>query len=168
VPFPESVRAPALALAGLLGGEVEAIRFETADAEAVLREAPPSETSAKPLEPSRSSYGAVTGRVQTLSSRSGLRFTLYDTLHDRAVSCYLEPGQEETMVDVWGRVATVEGWVSRDAVTGRPTAVRRISAVHPVEEEGELDGYRRARGVLRRRPDDPRAEERLRTLRDGE
>jgi hypothetical protein len=152
----------------LVGDDLEAIRFETADDEATLREPAPADAPAATPPRNRPTYGAVTGRVQTLSKRSGLRFTLYDTLNDRAVSCYLAEGSEPTMVDVWGKVATVEGWVSRDPISGRPLAVRRITNVEAVEDEGALDGYQRARGVLHRRPGTPRAEERLRTLRDGE
>ena len=44
-----------------------------------------------PIPPSVS-IGAITGRVQSLSSRAGLRFNLYDTVHDRAVTCYLKSG----------------------------------------------------------------------------
>lgn len=52
-----------------------------------------------------SAYSAIEGVVQTLTSRRGLRFTLFDSLHDQAVSCYLEDGQEELMRGVWGRRA---------------------------------------------------------------
>ena len=51
----------------------------------------------------RVSIGAITGRVQTLSNRAGLRFNLYDTLFDKAVACYLALGQEEFMREAWGQ-----------------------------------------------------------------
>jgi hypothetical protein len=87
--------------------------------------------------------------VQTLSSRGGLRFTLYDTLNDRAVSCYLaEDFDQEHMRDVWGRRAIIEGWVKRDATSGRPLTIRRVSnvVVRPETEPG--GSYREARAAV--------------------
>ena len=86
-----------------------------------------SDTMTPTLQPV--AYGGVTGRIQTLSSRGGLRFTLFDTLFDRAVSCYLAEGQEELMRDVWGRMAVVEGLVTRDRATGRPQVIRSVRGV---------------------------------------
>lgn len=83
--------------------------------------------------------------MQTLSSRGGLRFTLYDLLHDKAVSCYLAEGYEEIMRDLWGKIATVEGLVTRDPLSGRPLAVRQITTVTP---KPDLPiSYRDARGA---------------------
>jgi len=165
LPFPPPVEREARALASVIGGGVEGIRFETAKADVLLRE-PAADATVTPASEPVSAYGAVTGRVQTLTSRSRLRFTLYDTLADRAVSCYLAEGKESEARDIWDRLATVEGWVSRDPASGRPLTVRRITAVN-VLDEGETGGYRRARGVLARRGASARAEERIRRLRDA-
>jgi hypothetical protein len=75
------------------------------------------------------------------------------------VSCYIEPGNGDKLVDIWGKIATVEGVVTRDPETGRALAVRHITDIHLVEDEGQRDGYIRARGALPRRAGDPRAEE---------
>ena len=48
----------------------------------------------------------------------------------------------------WGRIADVTGTIRRDADTTGPVCIRRVMSVDPVEE-GDLDGYRRARGALR-------------------
>ena len=105
-----------------LATTVEYVRFETLDNDYTIH--------GNELSPSRSepvvSIGAVTGRVQTLTSRAGLRFNLYDAVHDKAVGCYLAPGQEELMRETWGRRARVSGSVSREAVTGRPMVVRQV------------------------------------------
>ena len=87
------------------------------------------------------------GRIETVTRRKGLRFTLYDSLDDKAVSCYLEDGQEKLMRGAWGRRALVEGWVSRDPATGRPLTIRRVSHVELLPDV-ESGGYRRARGVV--------------------
>jgi hypothetical protein len=164
IPFPPPVQKEARALAGILQMGVRSIRFETAEADAIIEEAP----ARPPTSEASADYGAVTGRVQSLSSRAGLRFTLFDLLHDRAVSCYLAEGNEDLMRGVWDMVATVEGLVSRDRVTGRPIAVRQITDVSVVRDEGEPDGYRRARGAQLRVAGDPAAEERIRRLRDAQ
>jgi hypothetical protein len=108
IPYGQSVRRALGTIMAILNGRVQAIRLETAEGEAMLRSA----AGASSLSLVHA-YGAVTGRIQTLSNRGGLRFTLYDLVHDKAVSCYLTPGQEEVMRGMWGRVATVDGWVTR-------------------------------------------------------
>ena len=112
------------------------------------------------------SIGAITGRVQTLSNRSGLRFNLYDALHDKAVACYLTPEMAETMREVWGRRATVTGRVSRDAKTGLPIAIRQIVDVKALPETTP-GSYREARGALPWQPGDRLPEDIIRELRDA-
>lgn len=164
VPFSKPVQTEATGIAALLKIGVEAVRFETAESDATVREAV-AEVQA-PTPKSREAFGAVTGRVQTLTSRSELRFTLYDRLHDRAVSCYLKEGGEPQMREMWDRVATVEGWVTRDYETGRPLAVRRVAAVTPIEEVGPQD-YMRARGAVPPEGEQESAEAVIRRLRDA-
>ncbi len=166
IPFTEPVQRSAHGIAATLKKGIEAVRFETAEADALVREVVSQAAKKEPVV--RGAYGAVTGRIQTLSSRSRLRFTLYDRLHDRPVSCYLSEGQEDHIRDAWDKYATVQGWVSRDP-EGRPTAVRRITVIRALglTEEGDPAGYMRARGVLARAEDTPRAEDRIRRLRDA-
>jgi hypothetical protein len=127
---------------------IRAVRFETEKEETVLVQPPkrvaPSRLTAQalgfplfeqePLREPNGAYGSVEGLVQTLTSRHGLRFTLYDSLNDRAVSCYLQSGQREMMRDVWEKRAIVAGWVTRDPSTGHAVAIRQVSEVVPVEE----------------------------------
>lgn len=93
------------------------------------------------------SLGTVRGRVETLSHRKGLRFTLYALTGDRPVSCYLQADHEDDMRDAWGHIADVTGVVTRDADTGRPLAVRRVTSVDIVRE-GDAMGFLRAQGVV--------------------
>ena len=113
-----------------LASAVDFVRFETSDDDYVIYGGAKHTIDAALTV----SIGAVTGRVQTLSNRSGLRFNLYDTVHDRAVACYLSAGQEPLMREAWGRQATVSGKVSRDASTGRPIAIRQILSLDILEE----------------------------------
>lgn len=112
------------------------------------------------------SIGAIVGRVQTLSSHSGLRFNLYDTVHDRAVTCYLGSGQEEIMREAWGNRATVVGRISRDPLTGKPISIRDIRQVEVLDDPAP-GAYRQARGSVRRQPGDMMPEEAIRLLRDA-
>lgn len=152
--YSRRVKRSALGLRALVGGKIEAVRFETAGRESIIRQV--GDLHSQPLVSgaprdrvaavSRSAYGAVEGRVQTLSNRGSLRFTLFDLLHDGAVSCYLKEGYEDIMRNAWGRVAAVAGWISRDAETGRPTTVRQVTAVRIRPESSAT--YRDARGAL--------------------
>lgn len=144
------------------GRRVESVRLETPEREVILRPVEPRRTGQAPKPPLRVaprplagtatarqatlSFGAIEGRVQTLSNRGGLRFTLYDTINDKAVSCYLDEGHEEIMRDAWGRLAVIEGWISRDPMTGRPLVIRRVRTVQ-VRPERSIGSYRDARGT---------------------
>jgi hypothetical protein len=157
--FSDTVNREARALTKVLGDGVTTIRFETAEADAAVQavaDVPPAVV----IPPA---YGAVEGRVQTLTSRAGLRFTLYDTLYDRAVSCYLAEGFEDIMRDAWGHRAVVEGLVTRDPDSGRPLAVRQVTGVELLSELPP-GGYRKLRGIS---PSSLRAEEAIRRLRDA-
>ena len=140
----------------------EYVRFQTPDSDYTIYRN--GHTSFRPTP--TVAIGAVTGRVQTLSSRGGLRFNLYDTLHDKAVACYLAPGQEEIMREAWGCRATVTGTVSRDAIDGRPIAIRQIVSVKPLEEVSR-GLYREARGAVPWEEGDRLPEQVIRELRDA-
>ncbi len=112
------------------------------------------------------SVGAITGRIQTLSNRGGLRFNLYDAVHDRAVGCYLREGQEELMREAWGRRARVSGNISREMPSGRPLTLRQILDVEILEEFAP-GSHRLARGAVPWDSEDKLPEEIIRQLRDA-
>jgi len=161
IPYSQNVIAAAKKLAGILNGAITSIRFETPEEDATVR----AGVAATPPMPNLVTYGAVEGVVQTLSRRKGLRFTLYDAEFDRAVGCYLDEGQEELMRNAWGNRVIVEGRVSRDPITGRPAAIRRITAVELVGDRRE--GFRGARGAVLVPASMPLPEVLVRRLRDA-
>ncbi len=166
IPYPKPLQKEAKGLLTLLGDGIEAIRFETPEAEAIVGPRPDQIVATEaPSFEVRPAYGAVTGRIQTVTSRSRLKFTIYDRLYDKPVSCYLLEGSEDMMRDAWDRIAIVEGIVSRDPLSGRPLSVRKIRSVDIVEE-GQPTDYKAARGAL---PcgENLRAEHRLRSVRDA-
>lgn len=168
IPYPAAVRKQAEGIVAVLkGSRIEAVRFETAESEAIVREVvePRDGTRAVTAE-RRGAYGAVTGRVQTLTSRNRLRFIVYDHVHDRPVSCYLVEGREDMMREMWDRMAHVAGWITRDPESGRPLAVRRVTGVTPVTE-AEPQDYIRARGAVPLVSDGTKPEETIRRWRDA-
>ncbi len=104
--------------------------------------------AAERLQQDVASFGTVRGRVETLSRRKALSFNLYELTTDTAVTCYTGPDLEDKMRDVWGHIADVTGTVRREAKTDRPLWIRQVTRVDPVDE-GDPDGYLRARGALK-------------------
>ncbi len=164
IPFTDRIEDRALKIKNLIDHDIESIRFETREDDVTVE----SEPQPQPL-PERArpyAYGAVEGRVQALSSRGSLRFTLYDMIRDKAVSCYMMEGHEDQMIDVWGKFAVVEGFVRRDPKTGRALTVRNIRAITTLPES-EPTAYRKARGAVPRAGGGERAEDVIRRLRDA-
>lgn len=145
-----------------LAHSVEYVRFETPEDDHTIY----GNGVASSQRSLSTSIGAVTGRVQTLSNRGSLRFNLYDTVHDKAVSCYLQQGQEELMREAWGRRARVGGTISREQPLGRPVAIRRILDVELLEDVAP-GSYRLARGAVRWQAGDKMPEDIIRQLRDA-
>jgi hypothetical protein len=177
--IPDTVREDVTGLVNVMGERIDSMRFETGETDTIIPAAsrelmrtglplslpPGAEVRWGNLEPIET-FGAVEGRIQTLTNRGQFRFTLYDTLHDKGVSCYLAPAYKDIMRDAWGRLALVEGVISRDPISGRPMTVRQVQAIHLLEE-GERDGWRRARGIAPP-TNDISPEDAIRALRDAE
>ena len=111
-----------------------------------------------------SALGTIRGRIEMLSQRRGLHFSLYDLVYDLAVSCFPAKDMESTMRDAWGQVADVTGTVKRDPATDRPRSIRDITSVELIDEEDDF-GYRAVRGALETR--EP-AEVLVRRMRDAQ
>lgn len=155
----------------VLTSHVADIRMETEDFDAIIKAdrlssvAPAGEPMRQVQKP-RWSYGSVRGRVQAASSRGQLRFTLYESLNDRAVSCYLGEHQDALITENWGRSVYVSGRVTRDPDTGRPLAIRRITEIVPMPEY-EPGSWRDAKGAYGWRDGEPLPERVIRESRDA-
>lgn len=147
----------------LLAETHEYIRFETPYTDYTIYG---NGTTPKKPDSRRTSIGAVTGTVQTLSNRARLRFSLYDTIHDKSVSCYLNSGQEEQMREAWGRRTRVTGTVSREADSGRPISIRDILKIELLEDVAP-GSYKLAKGAVPWQPGDMPPEEAVRRVRDS-
>jgi len=123
----------------------------------------------RPTSPVRSKrvLGTVRGRVELLQEREGLRFVLYEPAHGDPVTCYLTDDQEDLMRDAWGRTVEVTGMITRDEITDRPTAIRRVADVQVLEEGADAFAFRRARGAVTPAPGSPASEVLIRRVRDA-
>ena len=158
IPYSPRVVTHARQIRAVINGSVTAVRFETAQSDIVVAGGP----APLMLPPA---YSAIEGRIQTLTNRYSLRFTLFDFLHDRAVACYLQEGQEAIIREAWGRRAVVEGLVAREAETGRPASVRNISSIEVLPDT--MPHYAEARGIVPVPDGAPSPEDLIRRLRDA-
>ncbi len=140
--------------------------LETSDDEVIfVAPAPtPAVGTGAETQQTTKSLGSVRGRVEMLSQRDTLRFSIYELVNDRSVSCFPHPDDKDVMREAWGRIADVTGTITRDVATGRPLSIRRVTRVDVVDE-GEPDSYRRARGALRATEPAERAVRRMRDAR---
>jgi len=163
IPFSERVSKPGTQLVRMLDRRIRAVRLQTPEAEYVVSAGTTLDERWAGL---RYSFGAVTGTIETLSSHGRLRFVLYDVHFDRAVTCYLTPGQEEMMRNLWGKKATVSGEIGREPVRGRAVQVRKITSVVDASRV-PAGSYQTAAGVLKGMFD-PKPEDVIRRIRDAE
>ncbi len=165
IPFSRHVAREAEALTKLISQEIKAVRLVTARKEAIIYGLFDAKkiSNAKPMV----SFGTVKGRVQAISNRGKLRFTLYDAVFDKPVSCFVKEDRQEVLTDIWDQMVFVTGRVTRQPDSGQPVSVREITSIDfvPMIEPGS---YRKARGVLARIADSEPAEVSIRRLRDAE
>ena len=175
--YPKHILQPAQRLAALPNGRISSVRFQTPEFDAIIsshrRESDEDEHAGREWHgrPRRRwSYGAVEGRIQTLSSRQALTFTLFDSLNDKAVTCYLTSTSKDRigrpLADYWDKRAIVTGKVYRDPVTHRAITIREITGIRVIDDYAPGQ-YRRALGVDRASPEDPAPEAFVRQIRDA-
>lgn len=159
IPYSERVSRPAREISKILNGKITSVRFETPHEDIVI-----SGHYEEGKQPTRA-IGSIKGVVESLSRRRGIRFTIYDSVTDRPISCYLGRGEENKIKDFWGKKVLVSGVVSRDADTGKPFAIRGITDVQLVKSSAP-GSYRNARGILQLNDGDT-ASSVIRRLRDA-
>ena len=93
-------------------------------------------------------YGCARGKVQSISDRQYLHFTLYDYNDDHAIACSLPEGQREKMRGIWGRLVYVEGTINRDENNDQITSISNISNIEIIKEKKPKE-WRQALGCLK-------------------
>lgn len=81
--------------------------------------------------PSMEAYGELRGRLQSVSSRSGLRAVLYDEIFDKAVRLIVTADQHETLRALWDAPVVVEGVIRRDRKSARPLSMPEVREIRP-------------------------------------
>jgi hypothetical protein len=117
--------------------------------------------------PSVEAYGALRGKLQSLSSRTGLKVVLYDDTFDKGVRCSLTEEQHETAREHWDKHVVIEGLIRRDRITGRPLSVSQIWNIGRDERDSASQAWLKAFGVLADVEPDVPVEESIRRVRSG-
>ncbi len=162
IPYSPHIVQAAKSLTKVLNGHITSIQFEAGGSVATVT----STVSVEQATGLIGAYGSIEGRVETLTSRRGLGFTLYDLLHDRAVRCHLQPEQADPVREAWDRRAIVSGWVRRDPTSGRPVMINPVHSIEIVPEV-EPGSYRPARAIAPAIDSDESSHVAIRRLRDA-
>lgn len=168
--FPPPIRTPAQGLINVLridGGQSLTLSSDDMDILILSPQHPSVNQVSRAAKEHVESYGVITGRLQALSSRGSLRFTLYDLLNDRAIRCALSDQQRDQARELWDQVVEVEGIIRRDQASGVPLSIRQVQSIRPVKRTHSKERWMNARGVLRRIAPDVPSEVLIRQLRDA-
>lgn len=160
IPYSEKVARHAHAITNVLDGKITAIRFRTATSQATIASTFAGERSLQ------YALGRVKGVIHTVSDRRRLRFTLYDALFDRAITCYITEDQEGLIRSAWRKRVAVSGRVGRDRERGRPVEVRDVTSVEIIDIP-EPDSYKDIRGILKPALGSENPEDAIRRMRDA-
>lgn len=163
--FGDTVNDATRKLCSLINGKINSIRFETDEVDFDVVSPIDAGNGSVKSQPPIESIGAIQGRVQSLSNRGGLRFTLYDAVDDHAISCYLRDGMEAKMRAAWGKLCLVYGTVRRSS-NGRVTTLRDCARIEFLEDGSRTD-WRKAIGCAPAISGSISIEEAIRKGRDG-
>ena len=145
IAYSRAVQLRVQALTSVVDGKVTSMQFASVYGEATIgRYSGDGQTQTGKII---YSLGTVTGLVETLSKRKQYRLVVYDALSDHAITCFLTDEQEEQMRSVWGKRVVVSGTIGRDAITGKPVTVKRVTDIREMREI-KPGSYKRARGIL--------------------
>lgn len=112
------------------------------------------------------SMGAIAGRISLLPDRDESTFLLVDPDRDVEVHCHADAALMGLARAVAGQLVSIEGWLSRDGITGRPLSIDPVLNI-TVLPEAAPGSFRAARGIAPVADGDILPEEAIRWLRDG-
>ncbi|MBF0567651.1 MAG: hypothetical protein HQK95_02170 [Nitrospirae bacterium] len=96
------------------------------------------------------SLGSVEGKLQTISERGGLKFTIYDTLDDRPVRCYISDDLRSEALDVaakaFGQRISIFGMISYDQY-GTPKIIQ-VRKLRLFREKEDIPSAEQICGIL--------------------
>jgi len=135
----------------LINGRITSIRFETTEKRYVIKK----QTVFAPTESywHTDTFGGARGRIQSISDRQFLHFTLYEYDDDHAITCSFpkdttQVARKEEMRNLWGKMAYVQGIVTRDEQTDLLKSIQDISSINVIDERQPKE-WREAQGCAR-------------------
>ena len=112
------------------------------------------------------SIGAVAGRIQPVHDRDASWFLLLDPERDVEVQCHADAALMDLARTMAGQLVCIEGWLSRDGVTGRPLSMNPVMEITALPEVTP-GSFRAARGVAPVAEGSILPEEAIRRMRDA-
>jgi len=95
---------------------------------------------------SREAYGAIDGKLQALWDRDGFKFTVFDSLFDRRVDCYVNEDLVASAIEGFRKRVRVSGIVQYNR-SGLPISIN-ATAIHHFLPNNKLPGASDVRGIL--------------------
>lgn len=163
IPYSPIVSQAARSIADLVDGEIKSVDFGSPFNTYTIEE-PIGDQATDAEQKPQIAWGTLYGEVGSIIKRPRLQLTLFDSLFDRAVPCFLHKDQEADARQAWGRQVAVTGRIYRSPDNGRPLKIRDVISIDIIETS--KGAYRKARGVIPFSPDDVYPETLIRRLRD--
>lgn len=130
----------------LINGRITSIRFETDEKKYTIKK----HTIFTPTKVywDTETFGGARGRVQSISDRQYLHFTLFDYNDDHPIACSSLETLKEEMRNAWGKLAYIEGTVIRDKETDLISSIGNITKITLIKER-EPQEWRKALGCMK-------------------
>lgn len=96
----------------------------------------------------RQSYGAIEGKMQTITDREGFRLVVYDSLFDYRVDCFIDEELMEKAVGSFRKRVRVSGMVQYDR-KGDPVSIK-VDDIYTFRPNSELPSVREMIGILKK------------------
>ncbi len=142
----DAVVQAVIGLRRLINGRIKSVRFEGNKKVHVMKKS----TVITPIRSrwDTDTFGGARGRVQSISDRQYLHFTLYDYNDDRPIACSYPSGDRDKLRKIWGKLVYVEGLITRDPDTDLVSSIREISSIEILKER-RPHAWREALGCVK-------------------
>jgi hypothetical protein len=135
-------------LQGLKPTDITAVKIRSVSEKAVVT--PKSVVVADSLiGGQRQSYGAIEGKMQTITDRDGFRFVVYDSLYDHRVDCFFDEELMDKALANFRKRVRVSGLVQYDRA-GEPVSIK-VDDIYVFRPNSELPSVREMRGILKKK-----------------
>ena len=91
--------------------------------------------------------GSVEGKLQVISERKGLRFVVYDDLHDKAIRCYFDDDIINDVINAFSKRVSVYGLITYKA-HGEPYSVK-VEKFRVFKDKDDLPTINDVLGIMK-------------------